>query len=574
MNKKHLDADDTEDATWLAREIGKFNGNLDRGMAFLLGANFQKFGKKYGRDAYTQLATILERALSDIKLGKNQMNQVYKELYEQECLSDFLESTHFKEYKRDFIKRYETQKSKIISDDGENSTGMTKSLVQTPSEPSVLPTISERLPQNAVVDSNFYDKRKEANEVSTFQGNLNSNKDLNEEEPEHSEKVQKAFFRQREEQMPHPAENLEHSEGYVISYRNSVDSQEAPPLQVDSQMHQNLSGEQIGYKRKKTGEEHEAHIELQLQKEELAQKLLTQNHPPENPNYYQNDDPMESYQPVSDAEDPNQAGFDHQEFARNRAMKEQLRFEEQDRVNKDELDVHKRSNSEELAPLKKIITQSSNLPKGIHDIRHIPDANAQAQLLNEHNQELSDPGEAEIIEKAFREQKIAKEQQDAFERLQRKLEQERKDKEVADQIQIEERIKVQQYRAKSICEICNYCIGDSEVVELSCGDFFHPSCFKKYVKKCVNQNSYPINCPDSDCDEAIGYTVLKNYCTQKLYAKIERARMSEHCGSSKPNKEENQSSKRSRKDSRHHMEDRDSKNEGLFTNIGKYFKRS
>ncbi|CAI2359336.1 unnamed protein product [Moneuplotes crassus] len=554
MSKKHLDADDTKDATWLAREIGKFNGNLDRGMAFLLGANFQKFGKKYGRDAYTQLATILERALSDMAIGKNQMNQVYKELYEQECLSDCLELPYFKEYKKGFIKTYETPKPHTMSDDDENSTEVLKSQIQTPSETLACPTTSEKFLKNAAMSSSFNDRSKETKKFTTSQENLEPYEHLNEEEPENSEQVLRAFNIQGEEHIPYSAENSQHIRAHEISDGNSIDSEADEYPQYECQVDQNPDGEQITYKRMKTGEEHEAHIELQDQKVELEQRLSNHNPLAEDSND-QHDDPMESHHQPPNEGNKNQETFDVEEFTKKREMKEQLRFAEQDQLNKDGLDVYRRSNSEEHVPLKKIATQPSNLPKGINDIRHIPDVNAQAQLLDEHNQEFSDPDEAEIIEKTFREQEFAKKQQDAFEEMQRKLEQERKDKEVADQLQNEERIKVQQQIASSICELCNRAFGDSEVVQLSCEDIFHPSCFQNYVEYKVKVKNYPITCPGDKCREKVTYSELKALLNTGLYNEIEKDRMREYLPESEYNYEDptttQQSNNRNKRDSKY-----------------------
>lgn len=90
----------------------------------------------------------------------------------------------------------------------------------------------------------------------------------------------------------------------------------------------------------------------------------------------------------------------------------------------------------------------------------------------------------------------------------------------------------------------------------------------------VNQNSYPIICPDPACDEPIGYNMLKNSCGQQLYAKIERARMAEHVGKSEQNTEKDQPHQNMRKDSKHHKTGQNSKNKTFIERGWNYFRRS
>ncbi|CAI2373738.1 unnamed protein product [Moneuplotes crassus] len=414
--------------------------SLSPTVIFLLGFNYHKLHEQYQNEIFLDLAKIIENGVETHSLSTFNKDQIFRELYQQNTLSQVLRLKWFKNQQEAFDKRCEAlshtkegslserevpeiikkfmipsfeQQSRdsqnqpdIIQDrcskdkanhemlgshqDNEESDS-DSSLIQfeqspedikdsegqnqarnnlnpeaSPNQPSTgiaLPE-SANMPNNKTAESKSHPSQELTKISSRHQESCDRSLNMREEagleliqmrlkkyqhldlpkyrssikkpqskeESKQNEQVIRAFFFKREEQMSHPAENPEHIEAHEISDSNFIGSEVDPPLQVNSQEHQNLAIEQISYKRVKTGEEQEAQIGLQLQKIELEQTLLRQPPLSEDSNYYKNDAPMKSYQQLSNENDRDYLPSFWLKFAKNREMTEQLRFEEQDKM--------------------------------------------------------------------------------------------------------------------------------------------------------------------------------------------------------------------------------------------------
>ncbi|KAL4454727.1 hypothetical protein ABPG74_021932 [Tetrahymena malaccensis] len=71
------------------------------------------------------------------------------------------------------------------------------------------------------------------------------------------------------------------------------------------------------------------------------------------------------------------------------------------------------------------------------------------------------------------------------------------------------------------CEICYEEMTSQNFKQLQCQDVFHKSCLEQYFKTQINMKKFPLNCPNSKCQQSIQYHDIKEILSDQDFQKYE-----------------------------------------------------